>query len=343
MARRTAACFTVLLCIALVSIGCASSAAAGVFYVSPAGSDRWSGRSPRRPWRTVNHVNRARLRPGDVVEFHGQSTFSDAQLMPHISGAPGAPIRFTSYGSGRATLTHGIWFASIRWLQIDRLRLAGGSAGIGSGYGSGAHHIAVLDDVISDVGVGVNAANRADAFWTIRGNRIFHTGDSGVITLGNSAVIRGNQIDDTGFDRSIPWAKHGIYSKGPNARIIGNHIAHFSSQGISTRFHNAFIVGNLIRGGADGVGYWQQDSTAGTTVICANTISAVHYGVLIGPETGPNRERFRILYNHISTNGGPGVYVPSGHAPLSSARNVVSTRHLPGVTAARARGCPAAG
>jgi hypothetical protein len=319
LARRPVVCLTVLY---LMSV--AAPADARLFYVNPAGSDLRSGRSPAAAWRTVDRVNRAALRPGDMVEFRAGGIFSDSQLMPRRSGTSGAPIRFSSYGGGRATLARGVWFASIAWIEIDGLRIRGVADGIASGYGSGARHVTILDNVISDVGIAVNSTNPSDDAWTISGNRIAGTRDSGLVVQGDSADISGNQITNTGTDLAIPYDRHGIYSKSPHARIVGNRIVGFQAQGISTRFRDAIVSGNFIEGGDAGVGYWQQDRRAGTTVICGNTIARVRYGVLVGPERGPTRERFRIFDNHIDTSGGPAVYVPSGHPLLYKSRNVVT-------------------
>lgn len=330
-----------VVCLALLaSMVFAASAEARTFYVSPAGHNRRSGRSPATAWRTIGRVNQARLRPGDTVEFQAGAVFSDAQLQPHNSGTSRAPILFTSYGNGQATLGQGVWFASIRWIWIEGLRLTGAAYGIQSGYGSGAQHVAVVNNVISGVSVGVNATNRADYGWLIAGNRITQTGDSGVITLGGGAEISGNQIIDTGRDNGINYDKHGIYSKGPDARIVGNTIASFSAQGISTRFRDAFISGNTIAGGKAGVGFWQDDPHGGTTVVCGNTISRVQYGVLIGPEYGRSRERFRILDNHISTTGGPGIYDPSGRSAVAFSRNAVRTKAAASDQPVPAQICP---
>ncbi len=333
--RTTTACLTLLL-----SIATAASADARVFYVSPRGHNHRSGRSPAAAWRTVARVNHARLRPGDVVEFQGGAVFSDAQLIPHNSGRPAAPILFTSHGRGRATLTRGVWLTSIRWIGIVGLRLTRAENGVGSGYGSGSTHVAVVNNVISGVGVAVNASNPADYGWWIAANRIDHTRDSGVITLGAAADIAANQITNTGTDAAIHYDKHGIYSKGPDARILANTIANFSAQGVSTRFRGAFISGNLIESGQAGVGYWQDDAHGGTTVVCGNTIARVHYGVLIGPQSGHSKERFRILDNHISTTGGPGVYDPYGRAAVSFSKNIVSIKHASDSQTRPAQACP---
>ena len=200
---------------------------------------------------------------------------------------------------------------------------------IASGYGTGARHVGISDDVISNVRIAVNSTNPADDAWTISGNRIADTRDSGVIVEGDSADISGNQITDTGTDLAIPYDKHGIYSKSAHARIVGNRIVGFQAQGISTRFADAFISDNVIEGGEAGVGYWQQDRTAGTTVICGNSIARVRYGVLLGPESGSARERFRIFDNDIKTDGGPAVYTPSGHPVVDGSRNVATASDFP--------------
>jgi Right handed beta helix region len=335
-----AACLLLTAVLVIALLGCSASASARVFFVSPQGHDRHSGRTPHAAWRSVGRVNRARLRPGDIVAFKGGSVFRDAQLEVLRSGRSGAPIRFTSYGKGRATLTRGIWFRSISWVQFDNLRLVGTANGIVSGYGSGARFIGIYDNVITRVGVAVNSAHPYDYGWVIAGNRISLTGDSGIVTQGASMLITHNDIVHTGRDRSIPWAKHGIYSKGGNVKIVGNRIVGFSAQGVSTRYHDAFISGNRIVGGSAGIAYWQQDPQAGTTVICGNTIGKVRYGVLIGPESGSHRERFRILGNHIATRGGPAVYDP-GRAEMSAVRNVVSTRDAARVLRAPAQQCGA--
>jgi hypothetical protein len=324
----------------IVLLACSATADARSFFVSPTGHDRRSGTTPAAAWRSISRVNQAQLRPGDTVAFHDGSVFRDAQLIPRNSGMSGAAIRFTSYGKGRATLTRGIWFRSISWVRFDHLRLVGAENGIASGYGSGSRFIGVFDNVITRVGVGVNEAHPNDYGWTIAGNSISRTLDSGIITQGGATLIAQNLIAQTGVARWIPWAKHGIYSKGANVRIVANQIVGFSAQGVSTRFRDAFISGNRIVGGPAGIGYWQQDPRGGTTVICGNTISAVHFGLLIGPESGRHRERFWIVDNHIATNGGAGVYVPSGRPALTAVGNVVSRRDAAAVSAARAEPCP---
>src|SRR5690348_15573505 len=99
----------------------AAPAQAATYYVSPSGHDTSSGRSPAHAWRTLKKVDEARLAPGDTVLLQGGARFADSPLIPPSSGRPGAPITFSSYGSGQANVRHGIWFESRSNLVFDDL------------------------------------------------------------------------------------------------------------------------------------------------------------------------------------------------------------------------------
>src|SRR5439155_6167764 len=110
----------------LASLAACGQAAAATYYVSSGGSDANAGTSPASAWRTVSKVNNARLAPGDSVLFEGGSTFSDAPLMPGASGSAGSPITFSSFGSGRATISNtsgAVWFSGKSYLTFANLGL----------------------------------------------------------------------------------------------------------------------------------------------------------------------------------------------------------------------------
>ncbi|MFF4704794.1 right-handed parallel beta-helix repeat-containing protein [Streptomyces sp. NPDC001288] len=70
------------------------------YYVdSSTGSDSNSGTSPSSPWKSLAKVSGAALNPGDTVAFNRGETFT-GQLAVKRSGAAGAPITYTSYGTG---------------------------------------------------------------------------------------------------------------------------------------------------------------------------------------------------------------------------------------------------
>ena len=270
------------------------------FYVSPRGNDSAAGTRPSKAWRTMARVNRAALRPGDEVLFRGGSTFGRQALKPTASGSAHATIRYASYGRGRAVLRLGVYLRSVSWVELSRIHISGAAQGVaGAGDGAGARHITIENCVISDVGIGVNAPNAADRAWRIIDNDIVRTGDSGVIIQGSRFVVADNLIDRTGGDDGITYGKHGVYSKGPNTSILRNTITNFATEGVSTRYRNARIIGNRIAGGEGGVGYYADDPRSGLTVISDNRISGVEYGVYIAPSgaAGPTVERFRIRRN----------------------------------------------
>lgn len=310
--------------------GCALLAACGAdgaraanYYVAAAGDDRANGRSPATAWRSVERVNRAQLKPGDKVLFKAKDRFPGV-LTPRRSGQPGRKILFSSYGSGRAKLPDGVFLRSVSHVQIDEFEIRGTSQGIaGSATGTGAKHVIITRNLITDVSIGVNAPNANDIAWRIRKNRVLRTGDSGLILEGRRAVVRDNLIANTGGDRSITYGKHGVYAKGPGTRVISNRIINFSDEGVSTRFRNARILGNVIRGGPGGIAYYRDDSGHGTTLLCRNSISGVEYGIYIDPEglSNDDSENFRILRNRIHNPGGTVIDRPEGLSTIVTSGN----------------------
>lgn len=73
-------------------------AAGTAYYVSTAGSDVNDGLSTQKPWKTLERVNLAKLAPGDTVRFRCGETWRGS-LRP-VSGTPGRPVLYTSYGQG---------------------------------------------------------------------------------------------------------------------------------------------------------------------------------------------------------------------------------------------------
>src|SRR4051812_5917934 len=109
--------FFAVLAASFAALAVAAPAFAGTaYYVSASGSDSAAG-DAAHPWRTVARVNGAALAAGDTVLFEGGASFGGT-LQPAGSGAAGAPITFTSYGSGRANILGGISIGSRSWLTF---------------------------------------------------------------------------------------------------------------------------------------------------------------------------------------------------------------------------------
>jgi len=278
------------------------------FYVSPSGSDSNAGTSPNSSWRTVTRANRASLSPGDGVLFEGGSTFSDDALMPEGSGSSGAPIVFGSYGTGKATLTKGVWFMSKNWLAFTDLAISGAHQGVaGSANGSGSTNIVVQNSSFRNLGIGINAANNSDRNWTLRSNTVDGTGDSGFILQGDGHRAQENTILNTGTDPSIPYGKHGIYLKSANSRVVGNTIRYFQAEGVSSRYRNAVIEENTISDGEIAIAWYQSDSQSGTSYWHNNTVARTTAACLYvsrSDAAGSTRESFVVSNNKLSKLGG---------------------------------------
>jgi Right handed beta helix region len=267
---------------------------ARTFYVAPDGNDASSGTSPRHPWRTVGRVDRAVLAPGDTVCFEGGASFTDATLMPgegfNSSGRRGRPIRFASYGRGRARLTQGIWLGTNAehphgpsWLSFRNLAL-GPSQGF---QGTGTHvaliglHIGPLLPPVARQETGIQTEGSR---WVIAGNTIDRIGGSGML-LGASAdspgdpaggrfyLVSGNTITRTGLDAAIGYPTHGIYLKAANALIAHNRIVGFRDDGVSARYRDAVVRSNRIADGGIGIAWYQYDRTPGRSRFEDNVIS----------------------------------------------------------------------
>jgi putative cofactor-binding repeat protein len=279
-----------------------------MYFVSPTGSDTNSGTSPANAWRTVAKVNSAPLNPGDAVMFKGGATFSDTYLGPSRSGTASARIVYASYGPGRASLPQGIYLNSVNGLAFEDLAISGPAAGLqASGSGTGASNITIDGLSISNVGIGIQSAHASDTNWIIRNNTISQTGDSGMILLGSTFSVTGNQITDTGTNTAITYGKHGIYLKASGATVTGNTIRRFASNGVSARYRNSVVDNNTISNGPIGIAWFQNDPTAGTSYWRNNQISGTTSADIYvsgSDSAGSTRESFVITGNTLSRISG---------------------------------------
>lgn len=275
----------------------AGARAPRTFYVSPGGSDRNRGTSPARAWRSLRKVNRAALRPGDTVLLRGGSRFGDT-LMPSRNGKPGAPIAFASYGGGRARLARGVWFRQHHDLAFDALAMPGASF---VGHGD---RIALTRCRISGAGIGVYGEGRE---WSIAGNEIRRTGDSGLILVGSYMTVTGNRVEQTGRDTRIPYGKHGIYLRAAHARVADNDIHRFADNGISVRYRDSVLERNRIDDGPIGIAWFQHDSRSGTSSWIDNQIThTTSAGIYVSraDQAGRTRESFVIARNLLLPDAG---------------------------------------
>jgi hypothetical protein len=249
--------------------------------------------------------------------------------MPSVSGSSSAPVVFGSYGTGQATITQGVWFINHDYLTFDNLAF-GPSSGFQGGNNSGgvANHIVVqrctvsLSASNSDVGIYSNGND-----WTIDGNTVENIGNSGMLLNGDTYTISGNTITQVGLDSAISYGKHGIYLMVSNATVTNNNISYFEADAVSPRFRNSTISGNSFSHGGIGIGFFEYDTTAGTSHWTNNTITATtSAGIYVNGGSGglyPTIENFVISGNTIQPSSGQtlsldpigGTYSVSNNGP----------------------------
>ena len=81
---------------------------ANTYYISLTGNDENSGLNPSESWLTVDKVNSFSFQPGDSILFMGGETFNgNIDKVTGSGGSNGNPVTFSSYGSGKATISSG--------------------------------------------------------------------------------------------------------------------------------------------------------------------------------------------------------------------------------------------
>jgi Right handed beta helix region len=276
------------------------------YYVSPSGSDSNSGTSPGQAWRTISKVNYAPLRPGDGVLFQGGASFSDDDLMPNYSGAAGRPVVFGSYGSGKAEITHGVWFVqshlAFENLAVDHT-FFGGSETRGTSN----------DITLAGMSISLASGNSSLGIyshgnhWVIENSTITNTGLSGMLLNGDGYLVTGNSITNTGLDHNNGYNNHGIYVDASDATITNNTIDNFAESAISVRYRNSTITGNTLSRGNIGIDFFQTDPVAGSAHWTGNTITHTsEAGIYIceSGAAGSTMESFTIANNTIRVDGG---------------------------------------
>lgn len=291
----------------LFALALPGSAAARVYYVAPHGSDRSAGTSPSRAWRTVTRVDKAHLRAGDEVLFQGGASFSDNTLMPgwglNGSGRPGRPIVFGSYGGGQARIDQGIWFRHGHDLVFQDLRI-----GPAQGLNATGSRITVQRCTMRNFLHGVIIPLQPHgSYWTITGNVIDRTGDSGMKVEGDHYLIAGNRITSTSLDRSLGYGLHGIYLKASDSTVTGNFISGYRDNGVSVRYRGSLVTRNFISGGQFGIAYFQGDRATGHSTWSGNVITHTAIAAIyVSPygDGGRTHEHITIAGNRLSRPSG---------------------------------------
>lgn len=310
-----------------------------VYYISPGGADTNTGTSCDSPW-PMDKAGDVR-QPGDTVAFQGGATFTQSLALQGESGTTAQPIYYASYGTGRATLTGGVWLRSVSYLELTGLDISSSSTpGVHtSPTGTGAADVMLLGDSITSSydqavgGYGVAILNPLDTNWTVQGDTIANTADSGVMDHGGGPVsIIASTFANNGVGTHCGPAGtagvnpcHAIYGKGPDMTVLNNTITNPQTAGISLRFADNDIAGNVISGGQYGVAFSSETTTPGTTYVTGNrTTGQSLVGIEVYPGTQPVYESFVVDANTVSESTGYDVFLKSG--PNSATTQTVNLK-----------------
>ncbi len=119
--------FSGLIVVMILLNACSQS---GVYYIDGIrGNDNNSGKSQKNAWKTVSKVNSVQFMPGDKILFSGGQVFNGTLRLKSVSGTPGTPILFSSFGSTNATIfgenSEAFVADSCNFLEIKNLNFTG--------------------------------------------------------------------------------------------------------------------------------------------------------------------------------------------------------------------------
>jgi hypothetical protein len=304
-----------------------------VFYVSPAGNDKWSGTSAMSAWRTVQRVNAVDFNPGDAVLFEGGRMFAGTlAFTQEDAGTSVAPVTIGSYGQGRATIyagdTTGLHVYNAAGFVVRGINFLG--SGISRNWGDGVHFYHDVRDAklpfvridAVDVsgfgrrGIAVGAWNRSAGWRDVRvtNSSLHENGDAGFATY--AEYMRANE--DVYVGRVRAFNNLGI--KGWK-QINGSGIA----------------LGQVVRGiveysvahdnglyGFNGAGIWGYDADG--LVFQHNEAYRNHtagYADGGGFDFDRNVSNSVMQYNYSHDNDGPGYLFAHSEANDLFANNVI--------------------
>jgi hypothetical protein len=166
---------------------------ATTYYVSPAGRDSNNGTSTTSPWATIAKVDKTSFKAGDSILFLGGSTFSGAII--GIGGTSTTPITYSSYGTGRATISAGtgagFTASGQSGLVVSNLNFSG--SGSSSNAASGINLIGSSNTTIdscdvggfNDDGIGIAAGTAGASNVSVTNCTVHDCGYSGLEVKGN--------------------------------------------------------------------------------------------------------------------------------------------------------------
>jgi hypothetical protein len=172
------------------------------FIDAQVGDDGNPGTSRQRPWKSIERVNGAELRPGDRVLFAGGQRFKGTlRLTETVHGLPNHQIVISSFGSGRATLDgktgDAITLNDCAYVSVTNLDIVGagrknGSDGAGIRVDSTTYVSLDRIDVSGFRVAGIHM--RGDAYTRITRCRAHDNGFAGIAAGGDGETKRARDL-----------------------------------------------------------------------------------------------------------------------------------------------------
>ena len=192
----------------LISSGCT-----GCYFVdSINGSDRNSGMSSDRPWKSLAPVHAAVFQPGNIIHFNRGGNW-DGGLFIEESGLPGKPVTYTSYGSGDppvfsnsgdgSSWTSAV-FIEADWIVVEGL-IVRDVHDVGVYIANGSDHNIVRDVEASNVGEGISVYGQNNLITQnyIHDLHIINNTPGGVDDYGAVGVVLANSNNEVSYNQMI--------------------------------------------------------------------------------------------------------------------------------------------
>ncbi len=309
------------------------------YYVRPDGNDSDVGTSNLTAWATVGRVNSADLNPGDKVLFKGGFTYPGLlYLAPEDGGTAASPVRISSYGTGRATLSNDgcIYGYNAGGFEITNLNFEGVPSGSSSGVtfyvdaNDGTRFPKVKITSVSINGFGSNGIEFG-AYPSVTTSLAGYAGIeiSGATLTGN----RNGGIFTYGRDDQPGQHHTGVVVRGCEASGNYGNTGNTGSGIILSGVDGGLIEKNHVHNngaantgtGAGPVGIWCYD---------ANNV-VMQYNISHDNKTGPNNvdgggfdidggsTNCVLQYNYSYNNHGPGYLLAQYSGASTFADNIV--------------------
>jgi len=290
------------------------------YYVNTSGSDSASGTSTGTAWKTINRVNSQVLKAGDKVLFAGGQSFSGGLYVPSKEcGTSTAPVTFSTYGSGRATINSGtksgIDIAQGAGIDISNLNFRGSTSG-------------------STVGIWIHMdfSNKNVSRINVKDVDVSGYGREGmrILIAGSGSTINNVRVERSSFhDNVYGGLKVTGHSVHNNKNYTIDHVKAYNNTGNGSTssvtgngIYLADVDGALINRcvaynngdkGAAPVGIWAAGANRVTIQYCEsydnNTFTATDGG---GFDFDWDVTNSVMQYNYSHNNAGPGYILSAG-------------------------------